>query len=147
MGTESKCENNSSISPVTPVEGVGCDKTCTHDCNTGKSKKRAGVMRRIINHLDELGFTNRLALLLVFLLIFMVGGGFYLANRSIDESFTGALYCYTVIATPVGTALSVVLGKVVDKNKAENMDNGKGIAFAAAESTGFKDYSDDSPPI
>ncbi|MCD8376881.1 MAG: hypothetical protein LUD69_08045 [Oscillospiraceae bacterium] len=102
----------------------------------------------MIKHLKSLGFTNRLALILVLLLIGMVTGGFYLAVRSIEASFTGALYCYTVIATPLGTALSVVLAKVVDKNKAENTDNGKGVKFAAAEARNFiEDYDVESPPI
>ncbi|MCC8120525.1 MAG: hypothetical protein LIO42_00690 [Oscillospiraceae bacterium] len=100
-------------------------------------------MRR---HLRNLGFTNRLALLLVLLLIGMVAGGYDLALRSIRDGYTGALYCYTVIATPLGTALSVVLAKVVDKNKAENTDNGKGVKFAAAEARNFEDNSD-SPSI
>ena len=102
----------------------------------------------MIRHLKNLGFTNRLALYLVLLLIGMVAGGFYLAVRSIEASFTGALYCYTVIATPLGTALSVVLARVVDKNKAENTDNGKGVKFAAAEAKNFvEEESTDSPPI
>lgn len=96
----------------------------------------------MIRHLKALGFTNRLALLLVLLLTFMVLGGFYLANRSIEEGFTGALYCYTAIATPLGTALSVVLAKVVDKSKAENTEGG--IVYEAAKAA---EFSTNSPPI
>ncbi len=100
----------------------------------------------MIKFLKKLGFTNCLALLLVLLLVFMVLGGFYLANKSIDKSFTGALYCYTVIATPLGTALGAVLVKVVDKNKAENTEGG--IKYEAAKAAEFrKDYSENSPPI
>ncbi|MCC8079511.1 MAG: hypothetical protein LIO57_05575 [Oscillospiraceae bacterium] len=96
--------------------------------------------------MKKLGFTNALALVLVVLLVFMVAGGFYLARLSIETGYTGALYCYTVIATPLGTALSVVLAKVVDKSKAENTEGG--IKYEAAKAAGFKTEADrDSPAI
>ena len=98
----------------------------------------------------RLGFTNTLALLLVFLLACGLAGGFLLAVMSIRHSYTGALACYTVVFTPIGTALGVVLGKIVDKSRAENTGpDGKGVVFAAAEADGFADsnYSEDSPPI
>lgn len=91
-----------------------------------------------------LGFTNKLALVLVVLLVCMVGGGFYLACLSIQPGYTGALYCYTVIATPLGTALSVVLAKVVDKSKAENTEGG--IKYEAAKAAGFQVGGDKNSP-
>ena len=92
----------------------------------------------------RLGFTNTLALLLVLLLFLGLAGGFLLAVMSIRYSYTGALACYTVVFTSIGTALSVVLARVVDKNRAENTGaDGKGIVFAKAEASGFQD----SPPI
>ena len=99
---------------------------------------------------QRLGFTNTLALLLVMLLFLGLAGGFLLAVLSIRYSYTGALACYTVVFTPIGTALGVVLGKIVDKSRAENTGaDGKGVVFAAAEADGFAGggYSEDSPPI
>ena len=94
--------------------------------------------------IKRLGFTNTLALLLVLLLFFGLAGGFLLAVMSIRHSYTGALACYTVVFTPIGTALSVVLARVVDKNRAENTGaDGEGVVFAKAEASGFRD----SPPI
>lgn len=64
--------------------------------------------------------------------------GFYLAVQSIKYNYTGALICFTATITPLDAALSFVLGKIVDKNKAENTGgNGDGIAFAAAKASGF----------
>ncbi|MCD8240195.1 MAG: hypothetical protein LUB58_02210 [Oscillospiraceae bacterium] len=96
--------------------------------------------------MKRLGFTNKLALVLVVLLVFMVAGGFYLACLSIQRSYTGALYCYTVIATPLGTALSVVLAKEVYTSKAALTEGG--IKYEAAKAAGFKaDAVKDSPAI
>lgn len=99
----------------------------------------------------RLGFTNMLALLLVALLAAGLAGGFILAYLSIRYQYTGALACYTVVFTPIGTALSVVLARVVDKNRAENTGpNGVGVVYASAEATGFNEasgYSENSPPI
>ena len=98
----------------------------------------------------RLGFTNTLALLLVLLLACGLAGGFLLAVMSIRHSYTGALACYTVVFTPIGTALGIVLGKIVDKSRAENTGpDGKGVVFAAAEADGFagSNHSADSPPI
>ena len=100
--------------------------------------------------IKRLGFTNTLALLLVILLFLGLAGGFLLAVMSIRHSYTGALACYTGVFTPVGTALGIVLGKIVDKSRAENTGaDGKGVVFAAAEADGFagSDHSADSPLI
>lgn len=97
-----------------------------------------------------LGFTNTLALLLVLLLAAGLAGGFVLAYLSIRYQYTGALACYTVVFTPIGTALSVVLARVVDKNRAENTGpDGAGVVYSAAQAAGFvqAEASENSPPI
>lgn len=99
-----------------------------------KKAKRFGVTK----HLKSLGFTNRLAVYVLIFLAIGLFGGFYLALRSIAFGYTGALMCWTVVFTPIGTACSIVLSKIVDKNKAENTSgNGDGIVFAAAQASGF----------
>lgn len=104
-------------------------------------------------HLKRLGFTNRLAIYLLIFLFFGLLGGFYLAVKSITYNYTGQLLCWTVAFTPLGTGISIVLGKVVDKNRDENTGgNGDGITFAVAQATNFKqDYTGtvdpNSPPI
>ncbi len=86
----------------------------------------------------RLGFTNRLAIYLLVFLAAGLTGGFYLALKSIQYQYTGALMCWTAVFTPIGTAVGLVIGKVVDKSKAENTNgNGDGITFAAAQASGF----------
>lgn len=104
-------------------------------------------------HMASLGFTNRLAVYLVVLLIFGLAGGFLLAVWSIREKYTGSLLCWTVVFTPIGTALSVVLARIVDKNRDENTSaEGDGIKYAAAKASDFTvekepEGSVDSPAI
>lgn len=100
----------------------------------------------------ELGFTNRLAVYLVLLLIVGLAGGFALAVWSIKEKYTGSLLCWTVVFTPIGTALSIVLARIVDKNRDENTSaDGEGIVYATAKAAQFQQTqpieSVDSPPI
>lgn len=98
----------------------------------------------------HLGFTNTMALCLILLLAAGLFGGFLLAVMSIKHQYVGALACYTAVFAPIGTAISVVLARVVDKSKAENRGpNGEGIVFAAAKAIGFTQTfgSDNSPPI
>ena len=84
------------------------------------------------------GFTDTLAMFILLFLFITILMGFYLALKSIKQNYLGSLICFTAAIAPLGTALSIVLGKVVDKNKAENMGgNGDGIAFAAAQAAGF----------
>nr|DAT25257.1 MAG TPA: hypothetical protein [Caudoviricetes sp.] len=64
-------------------------------------------------------------------------GGFCLAVKSIEAQYLGGLACWTVVSTPIGTAATIVLNSIVNKSKAENSNNGKGIVYAAAESCGF----------
>ena len=67
-----------------------------------------------------------------------LAGGFYLAIRSISGDYTGSLLCWTVVFTPIGTACSVVLSRIVDKSRAENTSaSGDGIVYAAARAQNF----------
>lgn len=111
-------------------------------------KKRKGF----IAHLASIGFTNRMACQLILMLWAGLGMSFILAFYSIRYQYMGALACWTVVFTPIGTACSIVLGAVVHKNKAENTAaDGEGIVFASAKSKDFnnqnEDYQQDSPPI
>lgn len=99
---------------------------------------------------QKLGFTNRLAIYLVLLLTAGLAGGFFLAWKSIQYQYMGALACFTVVFTPIGTAIGIVLNSIVKKSDHENTGaDGEGIKFAAAKATGFvQDYEvEDSPAI
>ena len=90
-----------------------------------------------------IGFTNSMAVYILFLLTIGLLMGFILAWKSINTQYMGALACFTVCFTPIGTACSIVLGKVVQKNKSENMgSDGTGITFAAAQANNFKTDTD-----
>ena len=98
----------------------------------------------------KIGFTNQLAIKLVRLLSGGLLGGFILAVLSIKYNYVGSLLCYTCVFTPIGTALSIVLAKVVDKSKAENTSaNGDGIVYATAKANNFQQEStfQDSPAV
>ncbi len=99
----------------------------------------------------RLGFTNSLAIYIMLLLAAGLAGGFYLALRSITYGYTGALMCWTVVFTPIGTACGIVLSRIVDKSRAENTGaDGEGVKYAAAKANGFKENdneSEDSPMI
>ena len=99
-------------------------------------------------HLKGLGFTNRLALYIVFFLAAGLTGGFVLAWKSISIGYTGALMCWTVVFTPIGTACSVVLSRIVDKSREENTSaDGEGIKYAAAKAQNFNTDFNVSPPL
>ena len=88
----------------------------------------------------RLGFTNRLAVVLVVLLALGLAGGFVLAVMSIRHGYTGPLACYTVVFTPIGTGLTIVLNSTVRKSTIENSaGDGTGGVFAAAQAAGFTD--------
>jgi hypothetical protein len=87
------------------------------------------------------GFTNRLAIILVIFLAVGLAGGFYLALKSIAAQYSGSLLCWTVVFTPIGTAIGLVLGKIVDKSKAENTQGG--IVYESQKA----DWDKKSPPI
>ena len=77
-----------------------------------------------------------------------LAGGFILAWKSIGVGYTGALMCWTVVFTPIGTACSVVLSRIVDKSREENTSaDGDGIKYAAAKAQNFNSGFDVSPPI
>lgn len=102
----------------------------------------------VVQHFSALGFTNRLALYILLFLAAGLAGGFLLAWRSIGIGYTGALMCWTVVFTPIGTACGVVLAKVVDKSKEENTGaDGEGIKYAAAKAQNFGVDFDVSPPL
>lgn len=91
----------------------------------------------------RLGFTNKLAIWLIFVMIVSLAMGFYLAVESIAMQYTGALVCFTACVAPLDTCLAIVIAKVVDKSKAENLGpDGTGISFAAAQATNFNDSTD-----
>ena len=118
-----------------------------------KNKTKAKHLRATPGLISRLGFTNCLAVLLVLLLLFGLVGGFALAVLSIKYQYTGALACWTVVFTPIGTAVSIVLVRIVDKSRAENTGaDGDGIKYAAAKANNFTVSSSekgyvDSPPI
>lgn len=95
----------------------------------------APTKSRFLVLLERLGFTNCLAVLLVFLLLIGLVGGFLLAVLSIKYQYTGALACWTVVFTPIGTAISIVLVRIVDKSRAENTSaDGEGINVRSRKS-------------
>lgn len=95
----------------------------------------------------QLGFTNKLAIYIIVLLALGLAGGFYLALESIKSGYTGALMCWTVVFTPIGTACSIVLSRIVDKSRAENTSaNGDGIVYASAKANNFGCENDINSP-
>lgn len=120
----------------------------------GGGKRLASKSGSFLALLVRLGFTNCLAVLLVLLLFVGLVGGFALAVLSIKYQYTGALACWTVVFTPIGTAVSIVLVRIVDKSRAENTgSDGEGIKYAAAKANHFAPQSQepegsvDSPAI
>jgi hypothetical protein len=115
-----------------------------------KKRKRRKQRQTVFQHLSSLGFTNRLAIYILLFLAVGLIGGFYLAIKSIQNQYTGALACWTVVFTPIGTAVSIVLSKIVNKSAAENTGaDGEGIKYAAARAAGFMQSEEDidSPAI
>lgn len=108
---------------------------------------------KVIPRRRRMGNTDLLAFMLVFLLAAGLAGGFVLAVLSIRHQYSGPLACWTVVFTPIGTALSGVLFRVVEKNRAENTGaDGEGVKYATAVATGFRedtggDEYGNSPPI
>lgn len=103
------------------------------------NKKQKGIF----GHLGKIGFTNRLAVyMLGFLLIGLIGG-FYLGIRSIETQYMGSLLCWTVVFTPIGTATSLAIGKVVDKSRAENTEGGIKYDLAIQEQLNSFDNPED----
>ena len=98
-----------------------------------------------------LGFTNILALLIMAFLSTGLVGGFYLALKSIEYQYMGALACYTAVFAPIGTAASIVLKGIVHKSEVENSGaDGEGIKYAAFKAEQYSDIEDkfeESPQI
>ena len=118
--------------------------------STRGRRVRRKEKKGLFAHLKNLGFTNRLALYIMVFLAAGLAGGFYLAIPSISRDYTGSLLCWTVVFTPIGTACSVVLSRIVDKSRAENTSaSGDGIVYAAARAQNFvrEEINIDSPPI
>ncbi len=110
------------------------------------------ILKKIKKHFADIGFTNRLSLYVVCIIFVTIVMGFYLAVESIKYNYVGSLICFTAAIAPLDAALSIVLGKVVDKNRDENTGgNGDGITFAQAAANNFKQdgyyYSDEDIPI
>lgn len=99
----------------------------------------------------NIGFTNQLALYLMLFLAAGLVGGFILAWRSIEFQYMGALACFTVVFTPVGTAIGIVLNSIVHKSEHENTSaEGEGIKYATAKAAGFSQEDagvEESPAI
>ena len=105
------------------------------------------ILNTIMKHLASLGFTNRLAIYILLFLAAGLAGGFYLALRSIITGYTGALMCWTVVFTPIGTACSIVLSKIVHKSEVENSSaDGEGIKYATAKANNFGAAEDINSP-
>lgn len=100
-----------------------------------------------VRHFVSIGATNRLAFYIMLLLTVGLAGGFYLARLSILYGYTGALACYTVAFTPIGTACSIVLSKIVHKSEVENSSaDGEGIKYAVARANHFMTAEDVNSP-
>ena len=113
-----------------------------------RKKPLANAFRKVKKHFTALGFTNRLAIYIIFLLTAGLAGGFYLAIMSIEQAYTGALACYTAAFAPIGTACSIVLSKIVHKSEVENSGaNGEGIKYAMAKANNFTAEDVNSPAI
>lgn len=109
----------------------------------GFKRKKVKKQNIFTKHLASLGFTNRLAMYLVFFLLIGLIGGMVLAYLSIMHDYSGQLLCWTIVFTPIGTAVAIVLGKVVDKNRDENTSkDGDGIAYATARANNFPEWQD-----
>lgn len=100
-------------------------------------KKRGKKKSRLLSHLVSIGFSNRLAVYILIFLAAGLAGGFYLAKLCIAAAYTGPLLCWTVVFTPLGTAVSIALGKIIDKSKAENTNGGIKYATALMEHGGI----------
>lgn len=56
--------------------------------------------------------------------------GFLLAVYSIRAQYMGALACFTVVFTPIGVGIDIVLQAIVKKSQAENTSkDGEGIRY------------------
>ena len=59
-----------------------------------------------------------------------MGLSFYLAVESIRTQYLGSLACWTVVFTPLGMGIDIVLNSIVKKNMQENTGgDGEGIRY------------------
>ena len=132
--------NSESVDDIAIVENVKSEEETEETKKPQPQRRRhSGKKKRK----KKLGFTNKLAIWLVVLLGIGLLGGFLLAILSIKYAYTGPLMCWTVVFTPIGTAISIVLGKIVDKSRDENTGgNGDGIKFAQAKANNFMDMDE-----
>lgn len=116
-----------------------------------KKKKEPWIVR----HFSKLGFTNRLC---IYSMLFLTGSivlGFILAVMSIRANANFTLAAYTCSVAPIGTFISIAIGKAVDKSAKENTSGGLKYEMALANLTSpdndtyFQDFSDpgDTPTI
>lgn len=116
-----------------------------------KKKKKLWIVR----HFSKLGFTNRLC---IYSLLFLTGSivlGFILAVMSIRENANFTLAAYTCSVAPIGTFISIAIGKAVDKSAKENTSGGLKYEMALANliapdnDTYSQDFADpgDTPTI
>lgn len=113
----------------------------------GRKKRKRAKKKK-----PGIGFTNKYAVFVLLFLAIGLAGGFILALFSIKYQYTGALMCWTVVFTPIGTAVSIVPHFVVHKSTVENSGaDGEGIKFAAAKAHNFIENTleggEDSPAI
>lgn len=85
-----------------------------------KKKKES----RLLVHLKSIGFTNRLAIYSLMFLFISIILGFILAMFSVIKSYTAALLVYTACVGPIGSLISISIGRTVEKSRAENCANG-----------------------
>lgn len=111
-----------------------------------KKKKKLWIVR----HFSKLGFTNRLC---IYSLLFLTGSivlGFILAVMSIRENANFTLAAYTCSVAPIGTFISISIGKAVDKSAKENTSGGLKYEMALAGLTGGQEaeatYEDNNVP-
>ena len=115
-----------------------------------KKTKRRKLKKpnKFLEHMKSIGATNRLAVYLVIMLLFGLVMGFVLAVMSIHSDYAGSLICFTVVFTPMGTAISIVLNSIVNKSKAENTGaNGEGIKYALAMNELLEESESQEPEI
>lgn len=113
----------------------------------GRKKRKRAKKKK-----TGIGFSNKYAVFVLLFLALGLAGGFILALFSIKYQYTGALMCWTVVFTPIGTAVSIVPHFVVHKSTVENSGaDGEGIKYAAAKAHNFIESdiegSEDSPAI
>lgn len=69
----------------------------------------------------DIGFTNLFCIAILCVLVLGLFMGFILAVMSIYKGYIGALQCFTVAFTPIGTVLGVAITAAFGKSKAENV--------------------------